>query len=86
MKIKLKNERQSNRSRYLATLKNLILQCMIKLIEPSLQICCREDDKGDVKGMLKDIEKEYSKFMNDQTGREYECTLSIMTDRAITTE
>ena len=36
MKDKLKNERTNNRSRYLDTLKNLILQAMIKLIEPSL--------------------------------------------------
>ena len=36
MKEKLKNERLNNKTRYLATVKNLILQAMIKLIEPSL--------------------------------------------------
>ena len=63
MKIKLKNERTNNRTRYLATLKNLMLQAMIKLLEPSLQVVCREDDKKDVQAMLKDIEKQYHQFM-----------------------
>ena len=37
MKVKLKNERTNNRGRYLDTLKNLITQAMIKLIEPELK-------------------------------------------------
>ena len=41
MLTKMVEERQSNRTRYLATLKNLILQSMIKLLEPSLKILCR---------------------------------------------
>ena len=36
MKSKLRDERNNNRARYLETLKNLILQAMIKLLEPSL--------------------------------------------------
>ena len=48
MKDKLREERTNNRGRYLSTLKNLIMQAMIKLIEPELQIMCREDDKRDV--------------------------------------
>ena len=87
MKEKLKQERSSNRKRYLDTLKNLILQGMIKLLEPSLQICCREDDVKDIKGMTSGIEKEFSKFMKDKTGRdEYECKLSVMGDRFIKPE
>ena len=87
MKVKLREERVSNRARYLATLKNLILQAMIKLIEPSLQICCRADDRSEVQGMLKGLESEYHQFMKDKTGRdEYKCTLSVMDGRAITDE
>lgn len=85
MKIKLREERTNNRARYLATLKNLILQAMIKMIEPSLKICCRDDDRSEVQGMLKDLEGEYHDFMKKQTGRdEYLCTLSVMQDRSIT--
>ena len=68
MKVKLQQERTSNRARYLATTKNLILQAMIKLLEPSLIIRCREEDKADIKKMLKDNEKEYSTFMKEKTG------------------
>lgn len=63
MKVKLVQERTSNRARYLATVKNLILQAMIKLLEPSLIIRIREEDKSDIQKMLKDIEKEYKAFM-----------------------
>jgi len=60
---------------------------MIKMIEPSLKICCREDDRSDVQGMLKELEGEYHKFMLDKTGRdEYNCTLTVMQDRSITEE
>ena len=73
------DEKQSNKARYLATVKNLILQSMIKLLEPSLKILCREEDFEDVKGMTGDIESEYKKFMTDSTGRdEYECALSVI--------
>jgi V-type H+-transporting ATPase subunit E len=79
MKGKLKDERINNRERYLGTLKKLILQAMIKLIEPSLIICCREDDKDDVEGMMEECETEYHEFMEEKTKRdEYNCTLSVM--------
>ena len=55
MMEKLKDEMVNNRDRYLATVKNLILQSMIKLIEPGLEIMVREDDKDDIEGMLEEI-------------------------------
>lgn len=87
MKVKLKNERTNNRGRYLATIKNLILQAMIKLIEPELIVMCREDDKRDVEKMCADIESEYAEFMKEKTGRdEYSCKLVVSEDRFITKE
>ena len=87
MKDKLRNERTNNRGRYLDTLKNLIMQAMIKLIEPSLQIMCRQDDLKDVEKMCPDIESEYHEFMKDKTGRdEYSCTLTVLTEKFITKE
>lgn len=38
MLAKLVDERKNNRKRYLQTLKDLILQAMIKLLEPALKI------------------------------------------------
>ena len=45
---KLVEERKNNRQRYLDTVKNLIKQSMIKLLEPSLKILCREEDTSDI--------------------------------------
>ena len=71
----------NDRPRYLATVKMLILQGMIKLIEPMLQVKCREEDVEDIKGMVDDLEKEYSEFMSEKTGRdEYECKIVVLDD------
>jgi len=87
MKVLLKNERIENRGRYLETVKKLILQGMIKLIEPSLQILCREDDKKDIESMCSDIETEYHEFMKEKTGRdEYSCSLLVLDGKFITKE
>ena len=79
MKKKLQDERINNRSRYLETVKNLILQTMIKLLEPKLKILCREEDKDDIEGFLDELQNRYTEFMQEQTGRdEYQCELSII--------
>ena len=52
---------------------------MIKLLEPSLKIQCREEDVYDIKGITSDIENEFKSFMSEKTGRdEYECTLTVI--------
>ena len=63
MITKLQEEMTNNRERYLETLQNLILQSMIKLLEPSLKIRCREEDVADIEGFTKDIEEKYHSFM-----------------------
>ena len=65
MLTKLRNEKTSNRKRYLSTVKDLILQSMIKLLEPSLMILCRKEDEGDIKGSLKEIEKKFQNYMKE---------------------
>jgi len=87
MKVRLQQVRTTDRARYLGTLKNLILQAMIKLLEPSLIIRCREEDKKDIQKMTNDLEKEYTAFMASKTGRdEYNCKLSVMEERYILDE
>ena len=79
MRGQLRETMSKDRPRYLATVKNLILQGMIKLIEPSLQIKCRREDVGDINKMTSDLEKQYRDFMSQETGRdEYECTLTVL--------
>ena len=84
---KLIDERQNNRDRYLETVKNLIIQSMIKLLEPGLQIICREEDKDDIEGMLGDIQSQYHEFLLEKTERDdYECELRVNGEKFITDE
>ena len=76
---------QGNRQHYLATVENLILQSMVKMIEPELQIKCRNDDVKDIKAFTAKLEKQYKEFMNENTGRdEYECNLIVLEDNNLT--
>ena len=77
MVTQLQDQMQNNRSRYLDTIKQLILQGMIKLLEPKLLIKCREEDSSEIEGMLGDIQEEYYNFMHEKTGREYKCELEV---------
>ena len=82
---KLISERENNRDRYLETIRNCILQSMIKLIEPELEIKCREEDVDDIKSMIGGLEDEYHNFMLEKTERdEYNCSLSVLEGSYIT--
>ena len=48
MKKDMQKQMTNNRGRYLATTKQILLQSMVKMIEPTLQIKCREDDVKDI--------------------------------------
>lgn len=87
MMVKLKEEMENNRDRYLATVKNLILQSMIKLIEPQLEIMVREEDKDDIESMIPEIQDQYKEFMTEKTERdEYECELTILEEKYMPAE
>mmetsp|Transcript_1882 Transcript_1882/g.2608 ORF Transcript_1882/g.2608 Transcript_1882/m.2608 type:complete len:233 (-) Transcript_1882:52-750(-) len=87
MQVRLKEERENNRERYLGTVKNLILQAMIKMLESKLLIMCREEDMSDIEGMTADLQSEFHEFMLEKTGRdEYECELEIISEKFLTDE
>jgi hypothetical protein len=46
---RLRNEMKNNRKRYIQTCQDLILQCMVKMIEPNLKILCRKEDHSELK-------------------------------------
>ena len=83
---KLKAQMSGDRDKYLKTLKDLIMQGMIKLAEPALQIKCREEDVGDIQGMITDLQTDYANFMQEQTGREYATELTVLEDNFLTDE
>ena len=45
------------------TIKQLVLQTMIRLLEPEVFVQVREDDQGEVEGMIGDLQDEYASFM-----------------------
>ena len=87
MKERLQAERTNNRQRYLNTLKELIKQSMIKLLEPELIIQCRDEDKDEIQDVLETLQDEYTSYMLEKTEKDdYVCELSIMEDAALTDE
>ena len=81
----LKDLRVNDRERYLGTLKNLILQSMVRMLESEIHVKCREEDKEDIEAMIDDLQTQYSEFMAEKTGRdEYATTIHIFEDDFLT--
>ena len=80
----LKELRSKQRDKYMKTLSNLVLQSMIRMLEPEIYIMCREEDKDDVEAMVSDLQSQYSTFMNEKTGRDYETKINVIDDRFLT--
>ena len=80
----LKDLRSKQRDKYMKTLSNLILQSMIRMLEPEIYIMCREEDKDEDDAMVSDLQSEYSTFMNEKTGRDYETKINVIDDRFLT--
>lgn len=62
---------------YQSLIKELIIQGMVKLLEPSCYIRIRQQDVQFVKNILPECEQQYEKLMKDQTERDYNCSLQI---------
>ena len=69
-----KMEADFNKSnpQYCETLKKLIVQGMIKLLEEEVELKVREDEVSLVQAMIDDCETEYSEVMMRETQREYQ--------------
>ena len=81
-------EQDFNKSnpKYVETLKKLIVQGMIKLLEEEVEIKVREDEVSLVQDMLDDCQSQYSEIMMRETQREYKTTLSVMEDKFLTND
>lgn len=83
----LKDLRVNDRDRYLGTLKNLILQSMVRMMESTIQVKCREEDKDDIEAMVEELQTNYSEFMQEKTGRdEYSTIIEIVEDDFLTAD
>ena len=83
---KLKAFAKIENNSYKKLLKELILECMIKLLEKECYIKARKDDINYIQSILKECENEYAKIMKQETKREYECKLNIIEDDFIEDE
>ena len=71
---------------YKKLLKELIIECMVKLLEKDCFIKARKDDINYIQSIVKECEKEFSQIMTKETKRDYECKLSILQDEFIENE
>jgi V-type H+-transporting ATPase subunit E len=83
----LRDLRVNDRDRYLGTLKNLILQSMVRMLEDEIHVKCREEDKEDIEGMCEELQTTYMEFMQEKTGRdEYSTNINIVEDDYLTAD
>jgi V-type H+-transporting ATPase subunit E len=71
---------------YKKTVKQLIVQGMIRLLEADVEVKVRKSEVDLVQGMLADCEKQYASVMKTETGRDYATKLSVCKDKFMTEE
>ncbi len=69
--------------RYQAVVKDLIMQGLIKLLEPKVLLKVRECDKDFIEGLTDSIASEYEEHMQKETGREYKVEFEVLQDSFI---
>ena len=62
----MQEKMSSNRSEYSALLKKLLVQGLIKLIEPKVTLRCRESDHSLLEAVIDDAVSEYKQLMLSQ--------------------
>ena len=83
---KLKIFAKPSNKDYQKLLKELTIECMVKLLEKECFVKVRNDDFDYMKSILKDCENEYSNLMKKETKRDYACKLTLIEDDFIEDE
>ena len=83
---KLKIFAKPNNNEYQKLLKELTIECMVKLLEKECFVKVRNDDFDYMKSILKDCENEFSNLMKKETKRDYVCKLTLLEDDFIEDE
>lgn len=76
-KTELAHHTSKNPKNYAAVLEKLVIQGLIKLLEPHVTIRCRECDKGLVSEIMDSAKTKYVHIMKESTGKDYEVSLEI---------
>ena len=77
---KLKEFAQIENDSYKKLLKELIIECMVKLLETECYIKARQGDLDYIQSILQECESEFANIMKEETKREYECKLYVIED------
>ena len=80
---KIKEFAKPNNDKYQKLLKELTIECMVKLLEKECFLKVRKSDFDYMKTILKECEDEYAKLMKNETKREYVCKLTLLEDEFI---
>merc|ERR1712032_1227236 len=64
---RLQNDFKKDNPQYVNTLKNLVIQGMIKLLEEEVELKVREEEVDMVKGMIDECQTKYSEIMLEET-------------------
>ena len=67
----------NNKEKYRVFMKELILQGLIRLLEPKVSIKCREKDVKLVESLFEEVQEEYKKFLQDNIGESKEVKLEM---------
>jgi V-type H+-transporting ATPase subunit E len=79
-------EMKKNPTLYKATLKQLILQGMIRLLEDNVELLVKKGEENLVDGMIADLETEFSALMKRETKRDYTTKLTVIKDKFMSEE
>jgi vacuolar-type H+-ATPase subunit E/Vma4 len=85
-KAKLISDLAPETDHYKQTVKQLIVQGMIRLLEDEVELKVRAGEEDMINEMLADCESQFSEHMLSETGRDYTTKLTVMTDRHLTVE
>ena len=74
---KLKVFANSQNQEYSKLLKQLVIQGMVKLLEPVLKIRVRQQDRDIIQKLFPECERDFSDLMKKETDRDYVCKLEL---------
>lgn len=73
-----------DQQKFKALMKDLIVQGLIRLMEPKVNLRCRTEDLKVVKSIIRDAEDEYCEFIKKELNETHECTVEICEDVPLT--
>ncbi len=86
-KARIISELSGTSKKYEETIKQLIIQGMIRMLEDEVEIKVRKGEQDMISKMLPACEEQFSKHMKQQTGRDtYKTKLTIIKDKFLTVE